>query len=193
MKSIFTIWTKTRQTFQLIEMRDENENDFMIHILFFLTPMYAGFSNSYDINKLLRVDVNYYFVLIISLLISGFLGLFVYKYVFSYIIWGVGKIFQGKATINEIRLALAYSFIPNLILLLIGLILIIIAIIIDNTGLIGYQHPITLYVLWIFTIRILVIGLAHFNKYSYGYAILTIVIPIGIMQGLLYGLKYFMQ
>ena len=193
MKSIFSIWIKTRLTFQLIEKRDENENDFMIHILFFLTSMYAGFPMSFDINKILGLEINYYVVLIISLLFSGLLGLFAYKYIFSYVIWGAGKIFQGKASINKIRLALAYSVIPNLVLLLIGLILIIPAIILDNNGLIGYQHPVTLYVLWIFTVRILVIGLAYFNKYSFGYAILTIVIPTAIMQGVLYGLKYIIQ
>ena len=191
MKPIFSIWIKTRQTFQLIEKREEKENDFMIHILFFLTSMYAGFSMSFDINKILGLEINYYFVLIISLFVSGLLGLFAYKYILSYIILGAGKIFQGKATINEIRLALAYSIIPNLVHLLIGLILLVPAIVLDNNGLIGYQHPVTIYVLWIFAFRILVIGLAYFNKYSFGYAILTIIIPAAFMQGLLYGIKFY--
>ncbi|WP_319501265.1 YIP1 family protein [uncultured Draconibacterium sp.] len=193
MKPIISIWIKTRQTFQLIENRDEKENDFMIHILFFLTSMYGGFSMSFDINKILGLEINYYFVLIISLIVSGLLGLFAYKYVLSYIIWGAGKIFQGKASINEIRLALAYSIIPNLVHLLIGVILLIPAIILDNKELIGYQHPVTIYVLWIFALRILVIGLAYFNKYSFGYALLTVIIPAAIMQGLLYGIKFMIQ
>ncbi|RIJ45919.1 YIP1 family protein [Maribellus luteus] len=193
MKPIISIWIKTRQTFQLIEKRDEKENDFMIHILFFLTSMYAGFSMSFDINKILGLEINYYFVLIISLIVSGLLGLFAYKYILSYIIWGAGKIFQGKASINEIRLALAYSIIPHLVHLLIGVILLIPAIILDNKGLIGYQHPVTIYILWIFALRILVIGLAYFNKYSFGYALLTVIIPAAIMQGLLYGIKFMIQ
>ncbi len=155
--------------------------------------MYAGFSMSFDINKILGLEINYYVALIISLFVSGLLGLFTYKYILSYIIWGAGKIFQGKATINKIRLALACSIIPNLVHLLIGLILLIPAIILDNNGLIGYQHPVTIYVLWVFTFRILVIGLAYFNKYSFGYAILTIIIPAAIMQGLIYGTKYIIQ
>ena len=190
MKPIFSIWIKTRQTFQYIEKRSKNENDFIIHILFFLSSMYAGFSMSFDFNKILGHEINYYVVLIISLLVSGLIGLFSYKYVLSYIILGAAKIFQGKASINEIRLAIAYAIIPNLVHLVIGLILIIPAIILDNKGLIGYQHPITIYLLWIFTLRILVIGLAYFNKYSFGYALLTVIIPAAFLQGLLYGLKF---
>ena len=191
MKPFLSIWTKTRLTFQFLEKRDEKENDFMINILFFLTSVYAGFSLSFDINKIL--GINYYVTLIFSLFISGFLGLFIWKFILSFIIWGAGKIFQGQASIKEIRLALAYSAVPNLVHLVIGLILIIPAIILDNNGLIGYQHPVTIYVFWILAFRILVIGLAYFNKYSFGYALLTIIIPMVIIQGSLYGIKYLIQ
>ncbi|MFV0270009.1 MAG: hypothetical protein ACK5HT_23055 [Draconibacterium sp.] len=67
------------------------------------------------------------------------------------------------------------------------------AIILDNSELIGYQHPVTIYVFWILAFRILVIGLAYFNKYSYGYAILTIFIPAAIIQGLSLLMKYMMH
>ena len=59
MKPIISIWIKTRQTFQLIENRDEKENVFKIHILFFLTSMYGGFSMSFDINKILGLEINH--------------------------------------------------------------------------------------------------------------------------------------
>ena len=73
---------------------------------------------------------------------------------------GVAKLFKGKATKNEINLALAFSFVPNLVPLAIVVIMIIPAIIFKNDQLIIYQHPITIIVLWIFALRILVYGLA---------------------------------
>ncbi len=191
MKPIFSIWTKTRQTFQLLEERDKKENERMINLLFFLGSMFAGFSVASDLNKTL--DTYYYGVLAVALLVSGLMGILVWKFVLAYLVWGVGKIFQGKASINETRLALAFAMVPNLVHLLIALVLLIPAIILDNSGLVGYQHPVTIYVLWILAFRILVIGLAHFNKYSYGYAILTVFIPGAVLQGLLFGLKYLMH
>ncbi|NOZ47184.1 MAG: hypothetical protein GXO79_10450 [Chlorobi bacterium] len=191
MKTIFSIWIKPKKTFEFIATQDEEKNDKIINWLFFIISMSVGFSNVDDINKLL--DGNYFIGLIIAMLVSGLMGLFLLKHIFSLIFWASGKIFQGKGTKKEIQLVIAYSLVPNLVLLLIGLILIIPAIILDNYGLISYQHPITHFILWIFTLRIMIFGLAYFNKYSYGYSILTIFIPLAIVQGLLLGIKYLLM
>ena len=190
MRPILSIWVKPRQTFELLAERDATENNKMIRILFFLTSMVAGFSSAKNFSELFGGNI--YVGLFIALLFSGLLGLFLWNTIFSFIIWGVGKIFQGKATKDKIKLVIAYSLIPNLVHLIIGLILVILAVIMNNTGLINYQNPITLFVLWIFTFRILIIGLAFFNKYSYGYAVLTVLIPGAIIQGLVFGIKYFL-
>jgi hypothetical protein len=190
MRPILLIWIKPRQTFELLAERDATENNKMIRILFFLTSMVAGFSSAKNFSELFGGNI--YVGLFIALLFSGLLGLFLWNTIFSFIIWGVGKIFQGKATKDKIKLVIAYSLIPNLVHLIIGLILVILAVIMNNTGLINYQNPITLFVLWIFTFRILIIGLAFFNKYSYGYAVLTVLIPGAIIQGLVFGIKYFL-
>jgi hypothetical protein len=188
MKTIFSIWTKPKTTFEFLETQDEEKTDKNINWLFFIIPMSAGFMNANDINRIL--NVNYFVGLFIAMLVSGLIGLLLFKHFFSLIIWLAGKIFQGKATKEEIQLVVAYSFVPNLVYLIFGLLLIIPAIIFDNIGLISYQHPITIFIIWIFTLRIMIIGLAKFNEYSYGYAILTIIIPIAILQGLILGIKY---
>ncbi|MCK3685751.1 YIP1 family protein [Maribellus sp. YY47] len=191
MKPIFSIWTKTRQTFQFLEERDEKENERMINILFFLASMFAGFSLAFSVTK--TSEINYYLVLPFAFIVSGLMGILMWKFVFAYIVWGVGKIFQGKASIEEIRLALAYSLIPNLVHLVIALVLLVPAIIFDNSELIGYRHPVTIYVLWFFAFRIFVIGLSYFNKYSLVYAFLTAIIPATVIQGLSLLLKYLMH
>lgn len=188
MKPILSIWINPRQTFEFLAERDEEKNDNMIKTLFFLTSMAAGFSSVNAFSKLF--GGNFYVGLIIALLLSGLIGFFMLNSVFSFIFWGTSKLFQGKATKNEIKLALAYSLIPNLIHLIIGIIMIIPAIILDNAGLISYKHTITIFVLWILSLRILIFGLAYFNRYSYGYALLTIFIPAAFLQGLVYGIKY---
>lgn len=191
MRPIFSIWIKPLKTFEFLKNKDETKNDSMIAILFFLASMTAGFSSIPAINKLFGGV--YYFVIIISLIAIGFFGLFLWHYVMSFIIWSTSKLFQGKATLYEIRMAIAFSLVPNLVNLMIGLVMFIPAIILDNSTLISYQHPITVFVLWVFTLRILIIGLAYFNKYSYGYALLTIFIPAAIIQGLAYGIKFLIE
>ena len=184
MNPIFSIWINPRQTFQFLEQRNEAKNNTSINILFFLT---AGATHVADINK--PISGNFYIDLMISLVLSGLIGLFLWKFVLSYIVLGVGKIFKGKATKNEINLTLAFSFVPNLVHLVIALIMIIPAIIFKNDQLIIYQHPITIIVLWIVAARILLYGLAYFNKYTYGYALLTVIISAALMQGIVYGIK----
>lgn len=187
MKPIFSIWTKTRQTFQFLEERDKKENERMINLLFFLASIFAGFSVAFNVSK--SFEINYYLVLPFAFIASGLMGILMWKFVFAYIVLGVGKIFQGKASIDEVRLVLAYALVPNLVQLLIALVLLVPAIILDNSELMGYRHPVTIFVLWFFAFRIFVIGLSYFNKYSLLYAFLTAIIPTVVIQGLVLLLK----
>lgn len=188
MKPIFSIWFKPLKTFDFLAQQEIEKNNNNINIIFFLVSMTAGFSSANDIHKVF--EGNYYVALIAAMIFSGLFGLLFLNTVFTYSILWTSKLFQGKASKYQIRLVIAYSMIPNLIHLIIGLILIVPAIIVNDIGLISYQNPITLIVLWIFTLRILLFGLAFFNKYSYGYALLTIVIPAVILQGILYWIKF---
>jgi hypothetical protein len=188
MKPIFSIWIKPLKTFDFLAQQEDEKNNSNINIIFFLVSMTAGFSSANDIHRLF--EGNYYVALIAAMIFSGLFGLLFLNTVFTYCILWTSKLFQGIANKNQIRLVIAYSMIPNLIHLIIGLILIVLAIIINDIGLITYQNPITIFVLWIFTLRILLFGLAFFNKYSYGYALLTIVIPAAIIQGILFWIKF---
>lgn len=188
MKPILSIWIKPLKTFDYLAQRENEKNNININIIFFLVSMTAGFSSANDIHRLF--EGNYYISLLFGLILSGLFGLLFLNTLFTYSIWGISKLFQGKADKNQIRLVIAYSLIPNLIHLIIGLILIVPALITNNVELITYKNPITVFVLWIFTLRILLFGLAFFNKYSYGYALLTIVIPAAIFQGILYWIKF---
>ena len=188
MKPILAIWIKPRQTFQVLEERGEEKNNIMVNSLFFLTSMTTGFSNAIDFNKL--IGGNYYISLVVALIVSGLFGLFLWNTLFSWIIYMSSKLFEGKATKEEIKLTLSYSLAPNLVHLAIGLILIIPAIAMNNKELINFHHPIITFGLWIIAFRALLFGLAYFNKYSYGYALLTVLIPAAIIQGLVYGIKY---
>lgn len=175
MRPLLSIWIYPLKTFEYLSNREEFENRQMINILSMLITIGVGIPRLKDFSRL--IEQNKYIGLIIGIILLGLVGLIVFKYLLTWSYWAVEKIFEGIATVNQVRLVVAYSMIPFIIYLAIGLILIIPAVITQNFDLIFYQHPFTYFVVWILSIRNLVYGLSYFNKFSYGYGLLTVFIP----------------
>lgn len=175
MRPLLSIWIYPVKTFEYLSNRADSENRQMINILSMLITIGIGIPRLKEFSEL--IEPNKYIGLIIGIVLLGLTGLIVFKYLLAGFYWVTEKIFKGMATINQVRLVVAYSMIPFLIYLVIGLILIIPAVITQNFDLIFYQHPFTYFVVWILSIRNLVYGLSYFNKFSYGYGLLTVLIP----------------
>lgn len=175
MRPLLSIWIYPVKTFEYLSNREDSENRQMINILSILISLGISIPRLKEFSEL--IEQNKYIGLIIGIILFGLVGLIVFKYLLTWSYWVVEKIFEGIATVDQVRLVVAYSMIPFLIYLLIGLILIILAVIAQNFDLIFYQHPFTYYVVWILSIRNLVYGLSFFNKFSYGYGLLTVLIP----------------
>jgi len=184
MKPLFSIWIKPKKTFEYLINLDYVKlcNKLDITLAFIALSLIIQ-SMSRDIHKTLDLGFGYLIIMGIISLIFGFLFL---KYVYAYILLLFSKLFQGKADITKIRIALTYALVPLLINLIISLGLIISSIVTKNVELLSYQIPITYFVLGIISLRILVIGLAYFNKYSYGYSLMTVLIPVGFIQLVMY-------
>ncbi len=178
----FLIWINPRKAFQCITEKTEEENKANISLLFILISMPAGFLNAADMHIL--IGGNFFISLLIALLVSGLMGLVLWYHIFSRITYGLSKLFQGKATLLEIRIAMSYGSVPKILLLPLGLFMIAPALIQHDTALISFRHPIITFGLAIICLRFLSYGLAFFNKFSYLYALLVILIPVGIIQGL---------
>jgi len=175
MRPLLSIWIYPVKTFEYLSNREDSENRQMINILSMLITIGIGIPRLKEFPKL--IEQNKYIGLIIGIILIGLVGLIVFKYLLTWSYWVVEKIFKGIATVDQVRLVVVYSMIPFLIYLVIGLILIIPAVITQNVDLIFYQHPFTYFVVWILSIRNLVYGLSYFNKFSYGYGLLTVIIP----------------
>jgi len=180
MRPFLSIWISPRKTFEYLSTRDDSENREMIIVLSALIAIGVGIPGLKEFSGLFE---NHKFLgLLIGVIIIGFIGILVIRFLLSLIYWSIGKILKGKATKNQVQLVVAYSMIPYLIYLAIGLILIIPALITQNLDLVFYQHPFTYYVVWILAIRNMIYGLSYFNKFSYRYALLTILIPVGVTE-----------
>lgn len=180
MRPILSIWISPLETYKHLATRDDSENSFKINLLSAVItmgvaiPRLKEFSELFGSQKIAG--------LIIGVIISGLAGILVIRFLLALMYWAVGKIFKGEASKKQIQLVVAYGLIPYLLYLVIGLILIIPAVITQNLDLIFYSHPLTYFVVWILAARNLIYGLSYFNKYSYLYALLTVLIPTGIIE-----------
>lgn len=187
MRPLFFIWIKPKKTFEYIEKRDVRRNRKATNTLVFFATMYTGFANAHDMTLLLGADP--YVGLLVTLIFAGLTGLLLFHIIITPVLLMVSRLFQGKATSSEIKIAYAYSLVPNLVYLVFGLIIAIISLSLTVTDEVSYINNITYYIIWLFSINILIHGLAYFNKYSYGYAILTFLIPAALIQGLIFMVK----
>lgn len=180
MKPFFSIWISPLKTFEYLSQRDDSRNSLMIDILSVLIsigmiiPRLQGFSELFGDQKIIGF--------IIGIILYGAFGYFTIKVLWTLVFWVIGKILKGKATKSQVQLVVVYSHLPFLIYLAISMVLIIVALITKNFYLIFYQHPVTHIIVVILIMRNLVYGLSFVNKFSYGFALLTTIIPLGITE-----------
>lgn len=180
MKPFLSIWISPKKTFEYLSSISAAEDKRTIYFLYALImigigiPRFADFSDMFGTEKHIGI--------LFGILISGLFGILIFSYVISLVYWFIGKILKGAATKNQIRLVVAYSFIPFLIYLVFGFALIIASFFTKNFELIYYQHPFTYYVVYLLLIRNLIYGLSYFNKYSYAYSLINIFIPTAIAE-----------
>jgi len=174
MRPLLSIWTKPIETFEYLEERrlagKENQLGFLIVLISY--SMYLARFEEYS-KPILGSPLTGF---VVSFTIVPLLGLICFNFIYPYLIWKISKILNGKATFDEVRIVLIYSFLPILIYPVVAIIFIIPAARSGNLNLILHQPGIIPFVCWIFSIRILIYGLSLFNKYTYGYAVLNILI-----------------
>ena len=198
MRTILTIWTQPRKTFEYLDKEIEPGLKINVDILFYLGSLaiaLPGIPQMVLKNQALNGHSIVYSIFI-SLMGSLFIAFFIallFKYVHSFMLWAIGKALQGKATMVQVQLVIAYAMIPGLISLFISCVLVIIALFLNDINVIGYQNPLTLFIIWIFGARTLIYGIATFNRFSYGYALLNLVVSVTLIQGIQLSIKYLMH
>lgn len=194
MKTILTIWTQPRKTFEYLDKNEGIDSGVNLDVLFYLgalalvIPGIPTILSKYE-TKGEPVALVIIMALVVAL-VGALFGRLLFKYVNSYVLWKVGKLFEGKASKSQVQMVVAYALIPGLISLLLSLVLIIVAIIRKDINIVGYQNPLTIFLIWIFGFRTLIFGLARFNRFSYGYALINVIFVGTLFQGIAIGLKY---
>jgi len=180
MNPILSIWTKPLETFSYLKQRSVDGKDNNIeYLIAALTtciafPALISRMSTFEIPKMLGV--------MIAMIILPLMGLFIFKYVFSWFIWKMGNILQGKATLPEVQLVVAYSLVPWIIYIVIILVLAIPALGFGKMNSLLIPGSLTSLVISIFTFRNFIYGLSYFNKYTFGYAVLNILIITALFE-----------
>ena len=123
---------------------------------------------------------------IILILLGSFFGAFIFQLIWVNLLWLSGKIFQGKAQKEHIRIILAFACLPYVIDLFFVIVILILSIInnefeVENF----YVNNLSSFIVWILMIRFLILGLSRAQKFSYIYAVFSILIPSVALSGII--------
>ena len=185
MKPILSIWFKPKETFDLLLENINKDNNYLL--IFYGIALTIAIPAVLVEKSLFELGIIY----LISLIFLGsFIGGLMLQYIWVYIFWIFGKILQGKADQKQIRVVLAYSILPFIFKSFIMLLRVIIKfgtefsfkdiVLFDN---------LTNFILAVLYLRFFVIGLSKVQKFSYGYALINILLPIIILGVLIYIIK----
>lgn len=185
MNTFLTIWNKPLETFKYLETKSDNEFENRTSFIFVLFGLLSAL-NSFLNGKMAEFGI---VLKILIIVLSAGIGIIFGRFLISYPIYWIGKLFKGESSIDGVRMSFAYSIIPNFLI-----IPWLVYLRVDSANVIGnktiyWTHLAIGNILWIITMTILVIGLKHYNKFGYWKAILTIspfIVLAIIMRLLMY-------
>lgn len=102
------------------------------------------------------------------------------KYFLPWVLWKFGQIWNGKGAIVQFRTLISLALVPNIILETISVYYQILDLKFD---LVTFNTPqIFVLIISVIYFRILVIGIAKIQRFTYGLALLNLLLPFGILQ-----------
>ncbi|WP_421876743.1 hypothetical protein [Marinoscillum sp.] len=177
-----SIWTKPRWTFD--HFFQARNGDSLYGWPFLIYGIYTAIAIGKDVALLFDRDPSPVTRLGATIFITLFntgVFLLVLGKIYPWIIQKIGKLWEGKASINQLGTVHAMAIIPYTLELVYQLILIAL----DLEGSENPYHALLSYIIWILNIRIIIIGISKAQKFSYGLALLNAVLaylPVFLLQ-----------
>lgn len=149
------IWIRTSDTIDYLLVHGLDRR--LINLNFLIAGLVAGLLNigENDVLGVFGIVSGLIFLLILTLV-----GWLLFKYVLPYIYLVVGKLWSGKATFKQVMLIMSLALIPEIVYLIHILILF------AASGEIVEINYLIRLIGWVFTIRILVIGLSKVQGFN---------------------------
>jgi hypothetical protein len=122
-------------------------------------------------------------------LIGALLAIYPVVYGHGYLLWRLGKGFGGQASFSDIRNTVLFSMVPLIVNLPFTLIYTGIAISRNDFSLASRQSTLVNWIIWLVGFRILVTGIARFNRFSKTQTLMVwflVALFLAAIQGLVY-------
>lgn len=107
-------------------------------------------------------------------------------YFTGYLFWIVAKGFKGVSSFIEMRILFIFSLLPFILQFLISIPFIVVGIIKNDAGIISHDNNLSHLILWLLSFRILMTGIAKYNKFNWTITIFTWLIVATFLGGLTY-------
>jgi hypothetical protein len=118
-----------------------------------------------------------------SLIASPAITVLILRFFYPWALLKSGKLINGQAKREELKLIVSISSIPYLL----SLLFIFLRLLIPGDK--NYEFGITDIAIWIFYWRILIIGIAKAQRVTYTFALMNILIPSIIITAIYFGLR----
>ena len=171
MKTIFRFWLRPSRTIDELEQLPPNELKIRINFLFIAQSLLFAIQKPEQLNV---VNLNEFLQAIAMLTLQTFFIFLAVKYAQTILFWALCKLFEGKADMQKIRMAISFSQSPFIILLPFA-ILHYVAVLLSSD--VTYKFSSPTYLLFIFsliTFSYFVISLSKVSRFSYKYGILSV-------------------
>lgn len=160
MRPSLTIWHRTRETVQkAAENRWVDKEGIFVYLALVITTIAPNVVPLVGENNIIPGIVVSILMTFIVATLTIFLGVNV--------LWVIGRLLNGRATKKSIATVFVLGFLPQLLMLPFFLKALV-------TGQTGDVPGIVSIIAAVLTFRILVIGLSHVQRYSYGFAVVNL-------------------
>ena len=182
MNTLVTILNKPNQTFEYLEKKYEDVSNPDYDVIFMVLGALYGVILFIADYKSASIFFNFYPVIIGLLMVLSGAGIFYVlgKHIYAPITYWIGKALKGQADKEQIRISLAYSWIPFFFRIPFEFYHRV-----TNTPLFGIEYWIisgAALITYIWALKIEIQGLMFFNKYGLFKAIIN-KLPFLILQG----------
>jgi len=111
---------------------------------------------------------------------------FPYTYGIGFLYWIISKGFNGTSSYIEIRNLIVYTTLPFVLTAFISVPYVVTGLIQNDPEIILHDNYLTNLIIWFFSFRILMVGIAKYNKFNWTITLIAHLIVISVMSGLAY-------
>ncbi|WP_282016593.1 YIP1 family protein [Marinifilum flexuosum] len=182
MNTFLNILFKTSDTFDYLDDQFEDQLETNANLLFMLAGAVSGIDSFFK-------DYHHFQEYPLLIVFLGFvlatagLGLLMGRYLSTYILYGIGKLLNGKGKIIDIRTVAAYSVVPIFMKFPVVLYLGITGDLLSPKGYLYWIISLYYLIIWLWTLKIMIQGVMRFNGFGFIKGVIN-VSPYLILGGI---------